>query len=268
MSEENKLTQEEWDSLFEKAPTEPAESVEESNETSVATEMDPQEDPEYDNQDFVPSSDFTTMENTISNEEIFGTEERDFDADDIINGMKEVDEDGHSTGIMIASLSVCHNVTEDMSLDDVKEEDREHVEDMQIASVKFDMYSLDGHLINLILTADTPKDAYLNDLYQLLNRYRRLQENIAAKGNNTDVPLFTFTAMPGTLNGRGVMSAVFPVAYFRVLNDNCENTSLMMQFYEDSISFVALNISEEEKTDMIAGVMREVEASENTSMFE
>ena len=267
MNEENTLTEEQLNSLFEQTEEE---TVKEEVATDVPELSFPGEDENSDvvSPNIIAPTEFTGMQNEIENEEVFGSNDREFDAGDIIAGMKELDEDGHSTGIMMASLSILHGVTPDMTIDNVPEENREQVDGMQIENVKFDLYSLDGNLYNLVLTADTPQDAYLNELYQLLNRYRMLQENIAINGPDTDVPFFNFTAMPKTLNGRGAMSAVFPVAYFRVLNDNCVNTSLMMQFYESSISFAALNLSEDEKSEMIADVMREVEQNSSVSMFE
>ncbi len=198
------------------------------------------------------------------------TEDVEITPDSIIEALDQLNEDGYTDSVIVADLSRLHNVTKDTTLDNISEDDREYVDQIKIENAVFGMYSMDGNLFNITLKFDTVKDAYMKDLNELLNRYRVMQEQIATSEDTDTMAMFTLTLMPNKLNGLGVLNISFPVAYFRVLDDNGVNTTLLMQFYVDNLEFMKLNIDEDTRAEISADVMRETEAenSGSGSLFE
>ena len=198
------------------------------------------------------------------------TEDVEITPDSIIDALDQLNEDGYTDAVIVADLSRLHNVTKDTTLDNISEDDREYVDQIKIENAVFGMYSMDGNLFNVTLKFDTVKDAYMKDLNELLNRYRVMQEQIATSEETDTMAMFTLTLMPNKLNGLGVLNISFPVAYFRVLDDNGVNATLLMQFYVDNLEFMKLNIDEDTRAEISADVMREAEVENGSggSLFE
>ena len=200
-------------------------------------------------------------------ENVFGEPKMEITPDNIVTALQVLDENGHCPGVIVADISRLHNVTENMTLEDISEENREYVDQIVVENAAFDIYSLDGNLFNLILRFDSAKDAYMKELNEFMNRYRVMQEQVALTGANV-VPMFSLTLMPNIMNGQGVMSATFPIAYFRVLDDNGENCSFLIQFNVGNIQFSKLEIDDETKAEITADAMREAERGAGGKLFE
>ncbi len=251
MSEEKIVSTEMLNSLFEEPIPEPTAQVE--DDPVVEQQAD-----EPDN--IVPFR-------GGQSDDVFGEPEIEVTPDNIVTALQAVDENGHSAAVIVADISRLHNVTPNMTLEEVPEENREYVDQIVVKNAAFDMYTLDGHLFNVILRFDSAKDAYMKELNEFMHRYRVMQEDIAITGADT-VAMFTLTLMPEIMKGQGVMNATFPVGYFRILDDNGVNSSFMFQFYVENIQFMKLEIDDETKSEITADAMREVEQGTGGSLFE
>jgi len=240
--DEMNVTNEELNSLFEL--TEP--------ETKAAK-------PEATEVDFVAPQ---TKAPKNTNEEVLITPET------ILDALMSTDEEGYSDAVMVADLARLHNVTPETTLENIPEEDHEYVDQMSIEGATFDMYTMDGKLFNMVLHFDSERDAYMKELNELLNRYRAMQEQIAENGEEGTVAMLSLTLMPNELNGKGALFASFPVSYFRVLDDNGTNASFLLQFYEENLEFMKLDVDEETRAEITADVMREMEEGTGGSLFE
>ena len=191
-------------------------------------------------------------------------------ADTILEGILRLNKEGHSECVIMATLERLHNIHEGESIEELSEDDREQIDSMAVEGAVVDIYSLDGHLFNLVLSFDSVKDAYLLELNQILNRYRSMQESIASADNvpDTDAAMFTMSLMPESLNGFGAMTLTFPAAYFRILDDNGVNASMLIQFYADNIQFQLIDMDEELKSELTADVMREMEEGTGGQIFD
>ncbi len=186
--------------------------------------------------------------------------------DTILSGLTTLNSDGHSDAVIIATLERLHNVSDLTTIEDLSEEDREYVDEMVIEDAGVDLYSLDGQLFNLILKFDTVKDAYLKELNEICNRYRAMLEK--STDDNDIVPMLSLTLMPESLKGYGMLNLTFPVGFFRILDDNGVNASMLIQFMAENVQFQALDIDEETKSNLTADVMRELEESGDGSLYE
>ncbi len=187
----------------------------------------------------------------------------------ILKYLTETDENGHSQAVIVASLERLHNVTEGKLLEDIPEDDREYVDDMVIEGAAIDIYSLDGQLYNLILKFDTVKDAYLKEINEMCNRYRDMQESMSINDvPNTELAYMSITLMPNQLQGYGALSLSFPIGYFRVLDDNGVNASMLLQFTNENVQFQALEMDSETRSELVADVMREMEEGKDGQIYE
>lgn len=192
----------------------------------------------------------------------------DFTGDDIIDLVCSTNKEGYSPAFISASIQKIHNVDENTMLEDVKEEDLEQVDDMVIENCKVDIFALNEKFINIRLEFDSVNDAYLRELNEILNRYRVMQEaNLQDETSNT-IPVFYLTFMPVALQGRGILKAVLPTAYFRTLNDNDINACMHFIFDIEGIEANQILLTEEEKINIEAEILREFENSANGQMFE
>ena len=187
--------------------------------------------------------------------------------DTIIDSLYTLNETEHTDAVIVAELSKLHNVTENTILDEVSEDDREYVDQITVENTLLDIYTLDGELYNVVFNFDSVKDVYMKELNELLNRYRMMQEQIATNGENGTVAMFSVTFMPNRLDGHGILTASFPVAFFRVLNDNDVNASLLIQFHESSLQFSKIEIDDELKAEITADVMREINEGTDGDFF-
>jgi len=192
-----------------------------------------------------------------------------FNQDDILYLINSVDEDGHSPCHILAELSVISNIREGMTLLDVTENDKREVDDMEINDCAVDLYTMDGELINAVFIFDSEKNAYLQDMKHMLDRYRKMQEEIA---NNEDIsnqmPVFSIAFMPYALEGRAMFQMAFPVSYFRTLNDSGTNTCMHVIFHANNLDFISVDINSSEVANIEADVLREMENGTGGSLFE
>ncbi len=191
-------------------------------------------------------------------------------SDTIPKGILTLNDEGHSDSVIVASLERLHNVQDGAVIEELSEDDREQIDGMTIEGAAVDIYTLDGHLFNLILKFDTVKDAYLQELHDILNRYRVMQESMAANDSvpETEAAMFSISLMPESLNGFGALTLTFPAAYFRILDDNGVNASMLIQFYEENLQFQTLDIDEDMQSELTADVMREFEEGEGGQIFD
>lgn len=191
-----------------------------------------------------------------------------FNSEDILQAILSVNEEGHSPSFITASLERIKNVKEGMTLADVADEDREYVDQMQIEYCAVDIDTLDGELMQVILSFDSPNDAYLEELNEFMHRYKIMQREIAAAEDESQIPLMSLTFAPEELQGFGILQFSFPVMYTRCLNDAGTNAAMVMLFHIGNMEFAKINISDEDLTELKANIYREVEAGTGGALFE
>ncbi len=188
--------------------------------------------------------------------------------DVIFTSLLKLKENGYTDAIILVTLERLHHVTENTTLDSISEDDRELVDQIEIENTVFDMYTLDGNLVNVTYRFDTVKDAFMKDLNEILNRYKNMQEQIAESDATDTVAMITFTLVPNALDGQGVLTMRFPMAFFRVLDDNGVNATMLVQFNYNNLEFLKIDIDEDTKSEITADVMREFEVGSGGSLFE
>lgn len=260
MNEENKEL--DLSPLFEKPEAEEAENIESAESESIILETDNHRLDSITEIDADSAIPFPGADTKKTEPEI------EINADTIIDALYEVDEQNHTKATIVADLSRLHNVTSETKLDNIPDEDREYIEQFVIENCEFAMYSMDGNLFNVTLRFDTEKDAYMAELNQLLKRTTLMQQSIAENDIKDTAAMFSLTLLPDSLEGRGLATMSFPVSYFRVLDDNGVNATMLMQFYIDNLEFIKIDIDEDVRAQMTADAMREVEAGTGGSLFE
>lgn len=193
----------------------------------------------------------------------------DFSQDDILELINSKDENGLCPCYILASLDSLSGVEPGMSLEDIPDENKTNVDDMQIEDCFADMYTLDGDFINIVLTFNSEKNAYLQELKRLLDRYRLMQDSIAENIDASDkMVTFSLAFMPKALNGNGLMQAMFPIAYFRTLDDTGLNVCMHIMFHLNDIQFMKVSLDDETKAEIQADILREIENGTNGMLFE
>lgn len=238
------LNKNNMDELFEKPSTEGLDQVETEDNIPVPKPVAPV--------------------NTDSNEEDL----LNFSSDDILDLVCSKDSDGYSPSLITVTLQKAHNINENTKLDDITEDDLEYVDELILKNCSVDLFSLTDNIITVKFEFDSVNDAYLMELNQVLNRYRLLQEDNFSKDTDQQIlPLLRISFMPEKLKGYGMMSMIFPISYFRVLNDNNINASMLLLFDAENVEFSKIELSEEDKIQIQADVLRETENSTNGMLF-
>ena len=192
-----------------------------------------------------------------------------FTSEDILDLVTSVDEDGHSPSYINASLDRIVDIGENTTLEDLTEENYEHVDSIQIEYVNVSFDSLDGEIATCILSFDTVNDAYLIELNEFLNRYKIMCKDYSMQENaGAAIPSFSMTFAPKALNGFGIMRISFPILYTRCLNDEGTNASMLIAFRLSNLEFSRLDISEEDLAELKADVYREVQSGTGGMLFE
>ncbi len=171
--------------------------------------------------------------------------------------IKSKNEEGYSPSFIFGSLIKISDANKYESIYDVPEENIETIDEFPIEYCLVDLYSLDGHIMDLVLSFDGPNDAYLRELNEQLNRYRLMQEKLRIGDNVKDAAAFTISIMPTELNGEGLVQLTFPIAFFRTLNDDNVSASMNILFGVDDIAFEYVKLSEDAKADIEADAIRE-----------
>ncbi len=185
--------------------------------------------------------------------------------DSILAEIISQDENGYSPCTIAAVLNELVNITGNESLDEIDEEHTNEVESDIIEYCKVDVYSLDGNLMNVVFTFDSPTDAYLKDMYDLLNRYKRMLSHYAEKnadipeGEPVTVPMFSIQILPNVFRGKAAAMYSFPIAFFKTLDNNGREVNLHLLFDAENTVYSQVDISEDELSDITADVLREMQ---------
>lgn len=182
--------------------------------------------------------------------------------------INSTDENGHTPCAINVSLEDYSNIQEGKALADYTEDERTYIDGVDISECSADLHSFDDQLMNLVLTFESPRDAYLRELNELLNRYRIASDDLAAKESTDHAPVLTVTIVPMDLKGRGVVTMSLPTLFCRILSDNNENCSMLMQFHMDTVDFFGINMTDEEASEITADVMRQEEMSTGGQLFD
>lgn len=188
-------------------------------------------------------------------------------ADTIVTLMNSVDEEGHAPCAVVVTLERIHGIQEGLAIMEYPDENREYVDGCNVEQCSIDLHSFDGNLFNLYLTFDSPKSAYLRELNEILNRYRTMVDEYVTKGLTDGAPALTITIAPDDLAGRGACVMSLPVMFVRCLSDSGENASMLMQFHAENTDFVAIDISEEDETTILADILRAQEEGTGGNLF-
>lgn len=180
--------------------------------------------------------------------------------------IKSKNEEGYSPSFIFGSLIKISDADKYESIYEVPEENIETIDEFPIEYCLVDLYSLDGRIMDLVLSFDGPNDAYLRELNEQLNRYRLMQEKLRVGNNVKDAAAFTISIMPTELNGEGLVQLTFPIAFFRTLNDDNVSASMNILFGVDDVAFEYVKLSEDAKADIEADAIRENKNREG--MFE
>lgn len=117
-------------------------------------------------------------------------------ADDVNNEILATNEDGYCPCTIVAMIEALHDVHDGDDFDEITEDQREIVDDITIEYCDVDLYSIDGDLLNVILTFETPQDEYLKDLMEMLDTYRQMAEE-HVDNKNVTIPMFSLSFIPG-----------------------------------------------------------------------
>lgn len=177
------------------------------------------------------------------------------------------DEEGYSPCSITVHLEKIHNVTENTVLDDVKEEDREYIDSVQIRRCSMDIFSLREDLVSVNFVFDSPNDAYLQELNEMMHRYRVMSEEMSKEvtdGTASTVPVLTVSFMPLIMNGAGFASYQAPVDYCIALGDDGKSGLMHMLFDMNTILYSELEFTEEEVIETQKNIMQE----DHSGLFE
>lgn len=192
----------------------------------------------------------------------------DVDAELIVSLINSTDEDGYSPCFVNASLERFTNIQEGKALSDYTEDERTYIDGVDLSNCAINVHTFDGDLVNLILTFDSPKDSYLRELNDLCNRYRIASDELTAKETDDVAVSLTVTIVPKDLNGRAMMTLTLPTLFCRTLSDDGENASMLLQFHMNCVDFLAINVTDEEVTEITSDIMRQEEMGTNGQLFE
>ena len=190
-------------------------------------------------------------------------------AEEMLELIKSKNEEGYSPSYIFGTLLKLKDYDKFPSPYEMPEENVETVDEFPIEYCSVDMYSLDGNIMDVVLTFKAgPNDAYLRELNEQLNRYRLMQEKMRMgdEENVKDAAAFTLNIMPTALDGEGLAAFSFPIAFFRALDDDNVSASMHILFYVDNVTFEFVKLSEGAKADIEADVIRNSRNSEG--MFE
>lgn len=191
--------------------------------------------------------------------------------DDLMDMIMENDPDdkNHSNTFIIAMIQKLRGITPELeSLDDIPEENREYVDDIEVADCRIDVYSLDTRFVNIILTFDSVHSVYLKELNELLNRYRVIQEDVAINGKEDMAAMFSLIFMPKRMEGLAQCQMNFPIMYTRVLAENDVNCAMQLLFDINDVKFSLLNVDDDTDAELTAEAMRDAESGTGGYLFD
>lgn len=176
--------------------------------------------------------------------------------------------EGYSPSQIYVSLERLVNLDEDTTLENLRDDQRETVEDTEISNCKIDFFALTDDIATLTFTFDSEKDVYLREFYETLKRYRYMLEKLEQEERDDIMPMLTIMITPEESYGQAILACSFPVSYFRTLDDTGINASLSILFHTANITYMFVPATEEEHRETVANAMREIEAGGNGNLFE
>ena len=179
-------------------------------------------------------------------------------ADDINNEILATNEDGYCPCTIVAMIEALHDVHDGDDFDKITEDQREIVDDITIEYCDVDLYSIDGDLLNVILTFETPQDEYLKDLMEMLDTYRQMAEEHIDNKNIT-IPMFSLSFIPEKYDGKVGATFSFPLSCFRTLDGNDQETQAHLIFNMENASYQQFDIDEDTMAEIEADVLRDID---------
>ena len=159
---------------------------------------------------------------------------------------------------IVAMIEALHDVHDGDDFDEITEDQREIVDDITIEYCTADIYSIDGDLLNVILTFETPQDEYLKDLMEMLDTYRQMAEKHIDNKNIT-IPMFSLSFIPEKYDGEVGATFSFPLSYFRTLDGNDQETQAHLIFNMENASYQQFDIDEDTMAEIEADVLRDID---------
>lgn len=179
-------------------------------------------------------------------------------ADDVNNEILATNEDGYCPCTIVAMIEALHDVHDGDDFDEITEDQREIVDDIIIEYCDVDLYSIDGDLLNVILTFETPQDEYLKDLMEMLDTYRQMAEE-HVDNKNVTIPMFSLSFIPEKYDGKVGATFSFPLSYFRTLDGNDQETQAHLIFNMENASYQQFDIDEDTMAEIEADVLRDID---------
>lgn len=183
------------------------------------------------------------------------------------NAIMERDEDsGQSTGLIKVCIEQLHNVTEE-TINDVKDEDCELIREMDLVNVFIDMYTRDilGQKWYLAITFDTPFSQEKKEFMDLVQTYMELCQTKATEqelGIDSPIPMFSITMIPYSLNGEYYAHFAFPEKVEMIQDENGNERVAVLTFDFDNMDYAKNELSEDERSEIEASVLRDIEDRE------
>lgn len=191
------------------------------------------------------------------------------DADRLLEDILKLDKGGHANCQILFSMERLHNVKEGMSLDDVPDEDREWLDDLQVENAAIDVYSMDGEISCLNLVFDNDKDVYIREINDMMNRYRLAQEQLQTEETaKSDMIMLSVLLMPYETDYQAFLQFAFPFWWGRVVGATGQGNIMTLMFHNNNIDATQIDMTEDELNTVKADVMRDLESGEGGSMFE
>lgn len=191
------------------------------------------------------------------------------DADHLLTDILKQNEDGHANSQILFSMERLHDIENGMSLDDVPDENREWLCDLQVENAAIDVYSMDGEISCLNLIFDNDKDVYIREINDIMNRYRLAQEQLSEEetGKN-DMIMLSVLLMPYSTDYQAFLQFAFPFWWGRVIGAAGQGNVMTLMFHNNNIEAVQIDMTEDELSTMQADVMRDMESGTGGNMFE
>ncbi len=198
----------------------------------------------------------------------------------LIEEMCGTDEDGYTRCTVLLQSSVVPDATpESINQIIVAEQtsDAEELADHDEADEKFntslqrckcDVYTLDGQVVNLVLTFDSALDQDKNSLLDALRDYRTDMQKFEDATEPADYPVIRLYFMPFKYPGQGMATFTQPFAFFETIpQDNDTARSVHMLFNIDNMGIDIFHVKVEEHLTMQSYVMETMEAEAHESLY-
>lgn len=192
----------------------------------------------------------------------------DIDADRLLADILKLDNDGHSNCQILFTMERLHNIKEGMALDEVPEEDREWLDDLQVENAVIDLYSMDGEISCLNLIFDNDKDVYIREINDFVSQYRIAQEQLQQEdGSKNDMIMLSVLLMPYETDYQAFLQLAFPFWSGRVVGVTGEANVMTLMFHNDNIDAIQIDMTEDELNTVTADVLRSMESGTGGNMF-